>query len=137
MNIYRACADVGFFYVRNHGISMAMVESVKSAAEGFFAEPMAEKMKVVLDQRIRGFYSHNRVSSVGHLIKGEDRSGLNYKEGFWVGHERPLSGSAPLHGPNQWPEGHQDLNRSMLAYFDAAEGPFRGIASRLCTFDRT
>lgn len=121
-DLYRASADVGFFYVRNHGVSMALVESVMRAAEVFFAAPMAEKMDVVVDQRIRGFYAHNRVTSVGHLIKGEDRSGLNHKEGFWVARDRPLSDAAPLHGPNQWPEGHPDLKRSMLAYFDAVEG---------------
>ena len=121
-DLYRACADVGFFYVRNHGVSMALAESVMGAAEGFFAAPMAEKMEVVLDQQVRGFYAHNTVTSVGHLIEGEDRSGLNCKEGFWVGHERPLCDTALLHGPNQWPQRHPELKQSMQAYFDATEG---------------
>ncbi len=119
--LYRACADVGFFYVRNHGVPKELVESVMRAAEPFFAAPTNEKMEVVLDQRIRGFYAHNRVTSVGHLIEGEDRSGLNCKEGFWVAHDRPLCETALLHGPNQWPEGHPELKRSMMAYFDAVE----------------
>ena len=120
-DLYRACADVGFFYIRNHGVPTALIESVMRAAEGFFAAPMEEKMEVVLDQRVRGFYAHNTVTSVGHLIEGEDRSGVNCKEGFWAAHERPLSDVALLHGPNQWPKRHPELKHSMQAYFDATE----------------
>ena len=120
-SLYKACADVGFFYVRNHGVPSGLIESVRRAAEPFFESSMEEKMKVVVDQRIRGFYAANRSTSVGHLIEGEDRTGTNCKEGFWVGHERPLSNTAPLHGPNRWPAGHPALKPSMLTYFEAVE----------------
>jgi len=120
-DLYRACADVGFFYVRNHGIPLALVESLKHSAEVFYSAPTAEKMSVVIDSRIRGYYPSNRSYSAGHLIQGEDRAGMSHKEGFWIGHERPLSNDALLHGPNQWPEGHPQLKQSMLKYFNAVE----------------
>ena len=40
--LHRACADVGFLYVRNHGVSMALVETLKESAATFFAASMAE-----------------------------------------------------------------------------------------------
>ena len=43
--LHRACADVGFLYVRNHGVSMALVEALKESAAMFFAAPMVEKIK--------------------------------------------------------------------------------------------
>ena len=53
--LHQACADVGFLYVRNHGVSMALVEALKESAVTFFAAPMAEKMKIVIDPRIQGY----------------------------------------------------------------------------------
>ena len=121
-DLYRACADVGFLSVCNHGVPLALVESLRHSVEAFFSAPMAEKMKVVIDPRIRGYNPANRSYSAGHLIEGEDRAGMSHKEGFWVGHERPLSSDALLHGPNQWPVGHPELKASMLKYFDVVEG---------------
>ena len=120
-DLYRACADVGFLYVRNHGVPLTLVESLRHSARAFFSAPIAEKMKVVLSPRIRGYYPENRSYSAEHLIEDEDRAGTSHKEGFWVGHERPLSSEALLHGPNQWPVNHPELKQSMLKYFDAVE----------------
>ena len=120
-DLYRACADVGFLYVRNHGVPVALVESLRHSAATFFSAPMAEKMEVVIDPRIRGYYPSNRSHSAGHLIEGEDRAGTSHKEGFWIGHERAVCNDALLHGPNQWPAGHPELKRSMLKYFYAVE----------------
>ena len=119
--MYSACADVGFFYIRNHGVPLALVESLTRAAQDFFSSPLSEKMQVVIDPRIRGYYPANRSDSAGHLIEGEDRAGTSHKEGFWVGHARPLNHEALLHGPNQWPTGHPKLKQSMLEYFNAVE----------------
>ena len=76
-NIYKACADVGFFYVRNHGVPQILVESVRDSAQAFFSAPMTEKMEVLLDPRIRGYSPANRSYSAGHLIEGEDRAGTS------------------------------------------------------------
>ena len=120
-DLYRACADVGFLYVRNHGVPLTLVESLRHSAKVSFSAPMAEKMQVVLNPRIRGYYPENRSYSADHLIEGEDRAGTSHKEGFWLGHERPLRSEALLHGPNQWPVNHPELKQSMLKYFDAVE----------------
>src|SRR5271154_70254 len=41
-----ACRNVGFFYVRGHGVDEAVLSGVFAAARAFFARPDAEKMQV-------------------------------------------------------------------------------------------
>jgi isopenicillin N synthase-like dioxygenase len=112
----RACADIGFLYVSNHGVPRALVARMAEQARLFFARPMDEKLRVVLDQRMRGYLPLNYRS-----YEGEARAGTSHQEGFWIGHERPLSDADPLQGPNQWPEGMPDLKSTMLDYFAALE----------------
>ena len=119
--IDKACADVGFFYVKNHGVPRATIQALQDTAARFFSLPLSEKMDIEIDQRIRGYYPPNRSLSAGHLIKGEDRGGMSHKEGFWIGYERAPCSRALLHGPNQWPAALPDLKAHMLAYFKATE----------------
>src|SRR6516162_8146260 len=51
----QACSEVGFLYVRNHGIKRELVAALADEARRFFAQPMAEKMTIVLDERLRGY----------------------------------------------------------------------------------
>ncbi len=112
----RACSDVGFIYIRNHGVSRDLVTRLAQQARLFFNRSMDEKMRIVLDQRMRGYLPLNYRS-----YEGEARAGTSHQEGFWIGHERPLSAALPLEGPNQWPEAVPDLKPTMLAYFSAVE----------------
>ena len=112
----RACEEVGFIYVRNHGVPQDLVSRLAEQAALFFAQPMDEKMKIVLDQRMRGYLPLRYRS-----YEGETRAGTSHQEGLWVGHERALSDHDPLIGPNQWPAGTPGLQPAMMAYFDAVE----------------
>ncbi|HZS84954.1 MAG TPA: 2-oxoglutarate and iron-dependent oxygenase domain-containing protein [Stellaceae bacterium] len=112
----RACSDIGFLYVRNHGVARALIERLVDEARRFFARPVEEKMAIALDQRMRGYLPLNYRS-----YEGEARAGTSRQEGFWIGHERPPNAARPLEGPNQWPAGVPGLKPAMLAYFVAAE----------------
>jgi isopenicillin N synthase-like dioxygenase len=112
----RACADIGFIYVSNHGVSREVVARLAAEAREFFARPMDEKLEIVLDQRMRGYLPLNYRS-----YEGETRAGTSHQEGFWVGHERALDPADPLRGPNQWPSRQPALKTAMLDYFVAAE----------------
>lgn len=112
----KACADIGFIYVRNHGVPRDLVARVAALAREFFARSMDEKMAIVLDQRMRGYLPLGYRS-----YEGEARAGTSHQEGFWIGHERPLDAANPLDGPNQWPDGLPELKPAMLAYFAAVE----------------
>jgi isopenicillin N synthase-like dioxygenase len=112
----KACSDIGFIYVRNHAVPRDLVTRMADQAKLFFARPMDQKMRIVLDQRMRGYLPLNYRS-----YEGESRAGTSHQEGFWIGHERPPSATDPLVGPNQWPEGLPDLRPTMLEYFIAVE----------------
>lgn len=45
--IHRACVEVGFFYITNHGVDPDLVEGVLSQARDFFlGQPLEEKEKI-------------------------------------------------------------------------------------------
>src|SRR4051812_4451439 len=85
----KACADIGFIYVRNHGVPRDLVLRLAGLAKRLFARPMDEKMAIVLDQRMRGYLPLGYRS-----YEGEARAGTSRQEGFWIGHERPLDAAS-------------------------------------------
>lgn len=117
-----ACTDVGFFYVRNHGVPAELIAALRSEAGRFFEQPMADKMRLPLDQRMRGYLPLNYSS-----YEGEEREAKSRQEGFWIGYDRPLSDHYFLDGPNLWPDDHPELRKTMLAYQTAMEDLTRAL----------
>ena len=113
--IGQACRDVGFIYIKNHGIPQALIEDMLAAAREFFARPIAEKKQVILNDRIRG-YLPLRYSS----YEGEANEAVSNQEGFWIGEDRPINPNNRLDGPNLWPENGEALKQSMESYYTAA-----------------
>ncbi len=126
----RACTDVGFFYVHNHGVAPELINELRERASAFFNQPMAEKMKLAINAQLRGYLPLDYSS-----YEGEVRAAKSHQEGFWVSYDRALSAARPLDGPNLWPAGQPGLKAAMLAYFDAverlAEALQRGFAMAL------
>lgn len=112
-----ACTDVGFFYVRNHGVPATLISDLRVQASQFFNRPMAEKLKWKINARMRGYLPLDYSS-----YEGEERAAKSHQEGFWVGYERHVSDRTPLQGPNLWPEDQPGLKNAMAAYFEAVEG---------------
>ena len=46
---------VGFFYVINHGISQEFMDEVFAQSKKFFDLPIEEKMKVIKNEKHRGY----------------------------------------------------------------------------------
>lgn len=55
MNFVQACLDCGFFYVINHGISEEFMEEVFDQSKRFFTLPLSEKMKLLRNEKNRGY----------------------------------------------------------------------------------
>ena len=47
--------NMGFFYVKNHGISQVIIDDAFEASKKFFSEPIERKMLVLKDQFHRGY----------------------------------------------------------------------------------
>jgi len=53
--LFQACLDCGFFYVTNHGISEELKDEAFEQSKKFFALPLEEKMKVLRNEKHRGY----------------------------------------------------------------------------------
>jgi isopenicillin N synthase-like dioxygenase len=116
----RACREIGFFYVSNHGIPEAMCDGVFAAAREFFALPLETKKQLsctLSPYRDRGYFAME-----------DERlnvdSGLpDFKEAFDIALElsaddpQVLAGK-PYRGVNRWPS-IPGWRETMLSYYDA------------------
>ena len=113
--IGKACREVGFLYVKNHGIPEKLINDILAAGREFFERPLVQKEEVLLDTRIRGYLPLGYRS-----YEGESIAAISNQEGFWMGPDRPLKSDNRLDGPNLWPENSQSLRNSLEAYYKAA-----------------
>ncbi|KAJ3693853.1 hypothetical protein LUZ60_009333 [Juncus effusus] len=97
----QACLESGFFYVTNHGISQEFMEEVFSQSKKFFDLPIKEKMKVMRNEKNRGY-----TPLFDELLDPDNQINGDYKEGYYIGVEIPKEdpqANKPFYGPNQWP----------------------------------
>jgi len=52
--IHSACADWGFFQVTGHGIDSFVIDEIFAASHAFFAQPAADKRRILRDADNRG-----------------------------------------------------------------------------------
>lgn len=99
-----AARDIGFFRIRNHGISLELINETYGVAERFFAQTEAKKQRYYIGK------SRNHRGYVPFTEKGDyaDEVHRNY-EAFDLGLDLPdsdpdfLAGNLIL-GPNVWPD---------------------------------
>ncbi|MGA2392502.1 MAG: 2-oxoglutarate and iron-dependent oxygenase domain-containing protein [Candidatus Lustribacter sp.] len=114
--IHAASRDIGFFYVKNHGIPAAMTAAQLELAHEFFALEMSEKLEIDVKQSscFRGY----EPLAVQTLEEGKSP---DLKEGFIMGPDlgpdhRYVRAGVPNTGPNQWPRHPHDFKQRMNAY---------------------
>jgi isopenicillin N synthase-like dioxygenase len=111
-----ACRDVGFFYVRGHGVARQTVHALQHQARRYFELPLEARMTHVVDDTLRGYLPLDYRS-----YEGESRAATSHQEGFWIGRDAPRDASRPLDAPNRWPEAQPELRTAMINYFCAAQ----------------
>ena len=121
-----ACRDSGFFYVRNHGVSAAVIARLDAESRRFFALPRAAKAGIAMKHggpAWRGWFP----------LEGELTSGRpDQKEGLYFGTELPpdhprVVGGWPLHGANQWPVELPALRPAVEDYMAATQRAARSV----------
>lgn len=116
--IASAAGTVGFFYIRNHGLSAAHIDAIFQTARDFHELPRDAKMEasMTLNTHAQG-YLHG-------MTKGNDtKLKENLQEAFQIRRPLPdddpdLLAGKPLHGAIPWPSAMPDLKPRMLAYYD-------------------
>lgn len=134
--LHDALRDVGFLYIKNHGIPENLQHRLMTQARRFFAEPESFKMRVAMEKAgraWRGFFPFG-----AELTSGRP----DQKEGYYFGRElgpddEDVKRGLPLHGPNLWPPGENftDFPGTVLDYMtrleELAQDLMTGIARAL------
>lgn len=114
-----AAREVGFFYLKGHGVSDSLQQQVLDISRQFFALPAAAKQRVAMvnSPHFRGY-----TRAGGELTLGQ----ADWREQFDVMRETPLRklhyGEQPwlrLHGPNQWPVELPQMRDIILRWQDS------------------
>lgn len=116
-----ACHDIGFFYLKNHGISSELTNELLALSQQFFNLPQAEKDNINISRspHYRGYGK----------LEAEITQGIpDYKETYDLGLERQPDDNLfekpylTLMGPNQWPQSSEidqaHFKSIILAYID-------------------
>ena len=115
----RACKEVGFFYLRGHGIPGAVIDRAHAAMRKFFALPVEEKMKIhyLKTPNHRGYVAEGNIKA-DHELRGGDMH-----EAIELAHDLPdddpdYRRGIKFYGPNAWPEKPPDFRWALGTYFD-------------------
>eukprot|EP00164_Ancoracysta_twista_P003103 GFYU01004138.1.p1 GENE.GFYU01004138.1~~GFYU01004138.1.p1 ORF type:complete len:477 (-),score=112.61 GFYU01004138.1:191-1621(-) len=132
-----ACHNIGFLYIKNHGISQARMDEVYASARQFFDLPTEEKMKLSMKAKksARGYFS---VKEENLNVEGLDckeskkRTAGDLKEGFDIGNEDTVDVTSenPFYQPNLFPskEVLPEYEATMRQYYDEV----KEVALTLC-----
>ena len=101
-HLLEVCHNIGFFYIKNHGITSTLLERILHLTKVFFDLPQHEKEAICISQspHYRGY---------GKLGAEVTQGIADYKESYDLGLEqsaRKVTEDKPyliLQGPNQWP----------------------------------
>ena len=124
--IHEASRDVGFLYIRNHGIDPDLIATAHRKGLAFFRQDDEIKREVSINRDHRGYLRPG-------ASKMDDDAIPDLKESFVWGHDFPPSEKMrPLQGVNQWPMSMPGLRpvleRYLAAASDVARHVLRGCA---------
>ena len=114
--LLRASQEIGFFYIAGHGVPQAAIDRAVAAARAFFARPLAEKQRVAVNERHRGFLRQG-----GAVMRDDVKPDLkeSFNWAFEVPEGSPLQRpDRPLIGPNVWPDDMPQLRAALYAYYE-------------------
>ncbi len=98
-----ACTEIGFFYIKNHGVPQDLIDATFAECPRFFGLPLADKMAI---------HVRNSLNNSGYTPLLEENTDPTAKgdlhEAFDIAHELPPSEPdreqvARYYGANQWP----------------------------------
>ncbi|MGB0629752.1 MAG: isopenicillin N synthase family dioxygenase [Alphaproteobacteria bacterium] len=126
--LHAASKNLGFIYIKGHGIPADAISAAQNSAFGFFRRPDAEKETVRVSSKHRGWIGHGGA-------KMYDTAKADLKESFVWGYQDTdgkTPDDHPLRGPNQWPDFDPGMERHAMDYFhhahDVAHHLMRGFA---------
>jgi isopenicillin N synthase-like dioxygenase len=106
VDLRQAQQNIGFFFVRNHGLSDRLLERTFAAVEDFFALPLDRKMALTAAEDFSGYLpisgSLLRNSYVGTNTKPDLTETITFMREFPQDNPYIIAGRKMM-GPNKWP----------------------------------
>jgi isopenicillin N synthase-like dioxygenase len=98
-----ACREVGFFYVKNHGVHPDYINDTFNMAEKFFSLSLEDKLKYSMEKNSKCFRGYSPVLS--ELADGKRNSYelMEFSVDFHSADDPDVLARKPMHGPNIWP----------------------------------
>lgn len=126
--LHAASTDLGFIYIKGHGIPADVIDSARNCAYDFFRSPEKQKASISISLQHRGW-----IGTGG--AKMDDEAKADLKESFLWGFDNAHFDDHPLRGPNQWPISQPDMAKFTMDYFrhahEVAHDLMRGFAISL------
>ena len=132
--IYRACTEIGFFFIVNHGMDDGIVERTFDASRQFFALPMEEKLKVRMNRHQSGYMPPD-VEVINDTFETRDTakdSGTSeaFKFTFDLAPDDPDYGKdIRFRGHNKWPD--PEVSPGLRKAFMAFHRAFQALGEKL------
>jgi isopenicillin N synthase-like dioxygenase len=119
-----ACQEVGFFYVRGHGVEQGLIDRVFEQAARFHALPLERKLKIRINDNVVGYLPFQGGISRNARVTGNTKPNLN--ESFFMRHDLPADdpevvAGKPFRCLNQWPDDLPGFRAALVEYFNALE----------------
>jgi isopenicillin N synthase-like dioxygenase len=114
--LHKASKNLGFIYIKGHGIPEEVIEKTRSTAYKFFKKPDKTKSLTKISSKHRGWLGQGGA-------KMKDNAKADLKESFIWGHEEKNEntiGDHPLRGTNRWPSDDLSLQKISMEYFQYA-----------------
>lgn len=130
VQLRHAFEDIGFYFIKGHGVPRVLCDAVFAEAARFHALPLDEKMKVKRNQSNVGYLPMKGATTRHSQINPNNKPNVN--EAFFVKRDLPLDHpdvvvGKRFRGANIWPAGLPGFRETVVAYCDAMEA----LAKRL------
>lgn len=122
LQLRSACSEIGFLFLRNHGIDQAIIQAAFDATKELHALPDREKLAIKIDNNQRG-YIPPKATLVRHSEYNKNTK-FDANETFVVATEFDeaklgVDSGKRFYGRNQWPKNHPEVKTGLTDYMSA------------------
>ncbi len=119
-----AFENVGFYYMKGHGVPPDMIASMYEAARRFHAQPMEDKLKLKINKHNIGYMPKGGSTARTSKVQRNTKPSVN--EAFFLRRDRApddpdVIADKPLRGLNQWPSDLPGFKNTVLGYMNTME----------------
>jgi isopenicillin N synthase-like dioxygenase len=111
--------NIGFYYIKNHGVPQELIDRMFAQTARFHAQPLEEKLKIRIDGDQTGYIPmQGSVITTSSNLSQANKPDLS--EALWIRRDRPANDPEILAGlrfrKNKWPENLPGFRETTVEY---------------------